>query len=319
MQSPETYRNPVLRGFNPDPSIVRVGDWYYLATSSFQYFPAIPIYRSADLVEWEPIGHAIDRDEQLDLRGIEDSHGIWAPDLSFHDGRFHLFATLRLNGAAGEAPSRLIRRQMVMTAERAEGPWSDPVFIDIDGIDPSLFVDDDGSSWMLLEPGVRLFPLSADRTRVTGAGRTIWAGTGARCPEGPRMLKRNGWYYAMLAEGGTGYGHRINVARSRSLSGPYEECPRNPLLMQTDPAAPLQRAGHGQLVGTAADEWWCVYLCGRPNGGNFTTLGRETALDPVEWTEDGWFTINGGHGPSAVQRRPALPRPPAAAGGTGAA
>ncbi len=301
------YRNPVIRGFNPDPSVVRVGEEFYLAASSFEYFPGIPLYRSRNLVDWTPIGHVVERDSQLDLRGIDDSHGIWAPDLSYHDGKFYVYATLRLNGLAKGAPGRLIRRQMAFVADRPEGPWSDPSFIDIDGIDPSHFVDDDGRRYLLLEPGVRIVPLSDDGLRAVGEPRTIWAGTGERCPEGPHLFKKDGRYYAILAEGGTGYGHRISVARSDSLYGPYEPSPYNPVMTQSDPSAPIQRAGHGKLVRTDAGEWWCLYLCGRPNGGQFTTLGRETALDPVEWTDDGWFTINRGRGPSTENRSPATP------------
>lgn len=303
--SSDTYRNPVLRGFNPDPTVLRVGDDFYLAASSFEYFPGIPIYHSRNLVDWRLVAHVLDRDSQLDLRGLDDSHGIWAPDLSYADGVFYLFATLRLNGSAPEAPGRLIRRQLVFTAGCPEGPWSDPSFIDVDGIDPSHFVDADGRRYMLLEPGMRLVPLSDDSLRAVGAPETIWPGTGERCPEGPRLLLKDGWYYAILAEGGTGYGHRISAARSRALRGPYEPSPYNPVMFQSDEASPIQRAGHGTLVETPAGEWWCLYLCGRPNGGRFTTLGRETALDPVRWTDDGWFTVNESRGPSLEQRRPA--------------
>jgi xylan 1,4-beta-xylosidase len=302
-----SYSNPVLRGFYPDPSVVRVGEDYYLANSTFQYWPGVAISHSRDLVHWRTIGHAAA--DGLDLSDLADSHGIWAPDLSYRDGVFSVYATLRLNNppAGVKAP---LRRQLLMRSTRPEGPYSPPVAIEVDDIDPSLFVDDDGLKYMAISPGISLVPLDADGGRPIGPPVVAWPGTGRRCPEGPRLYKRNGYYYAVLAEGGTGWGHCVTVARSRALFGPYEECPFNPVLTQSDPAAPIQRAGHGCLVDTPAGDWWMLYLCGRPNGGPYTTLGRETALDPVEWTDDGWFVVNGGRGPSRRQTAPKLPAAP---------
>jgi xylan 1,4-beta-xylosidase len=145
---------------------------------------------------------------------------------------------------------------------------------------------------MIIAPAITIVPLSDDCTKVIGEPVQAWAGTGERCSEGPHIFKKDGWYYAVVAEGGTGYGHGINVGRSRNLYGPYESSPYNPVLRQTDPDAPIQRSGHGCLVETQNGDWWCMYLCGRANNGHYTTLGRETALDPVHWTEDGWFIIN---------------------------
>lgn len=301
-----TYSNPILRGFFPDPSIVRVGDDYYMVNSTFEYFPAIVISHSRDLIHWEIIGHGVTRNDYLDFFGLEDSHGMWAPDISYHDGVFYIMATLRLNGGADEAGSKVIRRQMVIRSDKPEGPYSKPVFIEVGGIDPSHFVDDDGSHYMLVNSAARLVKLNTDCTAAVAEPVTIWAGTGARCPEGPHLLKHKGYYYIILAEGGTGYGHRVSVARSRELYGPYESSPHNPVLTQTDPQARIQRAGHGKLVQTPEGDWWMVYLCGRPNEGNFTTLGRETSLDPVTWTTDGWFVVNDGHGPSNIQIAPRL-------------
>lgn len=303
------YHNPIRRGFFPDPSVIRVGEEYYMVNSSFQYFPAIPISRSRDMINWEIVGHAITNPQWLDLGGIRDSHGIWAPDISCVDGKFYIFATLRLN-ADGLRGNNVMRRQLVMTADRPEGPYSKPVCLEVDSIDPSHFVDEDGSRYMIISPAAQAVPLTADSFSVAGPERTVWNGTGERCPEGPHILKKDGWYYAILAEGGTGYGHGINVARSRSLFGPYESCPYNPVMRQTDPAGGIQRAGHGKLVQDQNGDWWCYYLCGRTNGGKYTTIGRETALDPVEWTEDGWFLINGGKGPSLEQTGPRLPFSP---------
>ncbi len=298
------YNNPVHRGFFPDPSVIRVGEDYYKVNSSFQYFPAIPISHSKDLVHWEIIGHAINDPAWLDLSETLDSRGIWAPDISYHDGKFYIFATLRHNSQ--DASVSPMRSQLVMFSDKPEGPYSKPVVLPVDDIDPSHFIDDDGRHYMVIAPAVTLVPLSDDCTEITGEIKQVWAGTGERCPEGPHIFKKDGFYYAVVAEGGTGYGHGINIARSRNLYGPYEECPYNPVLRQLDPDAPIQRSGHGKLVKTQNGEWWCTYLCGRPNGGKYTTIGRETALDPVHWTEDGWFIINDSS-PSIEQDIPDLP------------
>ncbi len=298
------YRNPVQRGFFPDPSIIRVGEDYYMVNSSFQYFPAIPISRSKDLVHWELVGHAINNSEWLDLSSTLDSRGIWAPDISYYNGKFYIFATLRHNYE--DANVHPMRSQLVMTADKPEGPYSKPVVLPVDNIDPSHFVDDDGKHYMIIAPGITIVPLNDECTEVAGEIKQAWQGTGERCPEGPHILKKDGYYYAIIAEGGTGYGHGINIARSRNLYGPYEECPYNPVLRQSDKDAQIQRSGHGDLIETQNGQWWCVYLCGRRNGGNYTTIGRETALDPVNWTDDGWFVINDGK-PSAEQEMPKLP------------
>lgn len=306
MNSERVYHNPVQRGFFPDPSVIRVGEDYYMVNSSFQYFPAIPISHSRDMVHWHIVGHAITNPDWLDLSAIRDSHGIWAPDISYADGTYYIFATLRLN-ADGKRGNNVMRRQLVMTADRPEGPYGKPVCLEVDDIDPSHFVDEDGKRYLVIAPAAQTFPLSEDSLCLAGERKTAWAGTGERCPEGPHILKHGGYYYAMVAEGGTGYGHGINVARSRELYGTYEPSPYNPVMRQQDQEAPIQRAGHGKLIQDQNGDWWCYYLCGRRNEGNCTTIGRETALDPVEWTADGWFTINGGRGPSLVQRAPALP------------
>lgn len=299
------YNNPVKRGFFPDPSVIRVDEDYYMVNSSFQYFPAIPISHSTDLVHWEIVGHAITDPEWLDLSETMDSRGIWAPDISYSNGKFYIFATLRFNNNDKEKGP--MRCQLVMTADKPEGPYSKPVRLPVDNIDPSHFADDDGKHYMIIAPGITVVPLNNDCTEVTGEPIQVWQGTGERCPEGPHILKKDGYYYAILAEGGTGYGHGINVGRSDSLYGKYEPSPYNPVMRQLDPDAPIQRAGHGKLVQTQSGDWWVTYLCGRPNCGKYTTIGRETALDPVQWTEDGWFKINNGNGPSLTQTAPDLP------------
>lgn len=308
MNSKQTYTNPVLCGFKPDPSVVRVGDDYFLVNSTFQYFPAIVISKSKDLVHWKTIGHAVTDSEYLDLGNLLDSRGIWAPDISYYNGVFYIFATLRLNENKPDgSPANPIRRQMIVRSTNPEGPYSKPVFIDEDGIDPSHFIDDDGKHYMVLTPGVSLIPLNDDCTEKTGDKIKIWDGSGREATEGPHILKKDGFYYLITAEGGTGYGHCICSGRSRNLYGPYESNPYNPVMTQKDPNALIQRAGHGKLVQTQKEEWWALYLCGRPIDGKYCTLGRETALDPVEWTDDGWFKINKGKGPSEVQSMPDLP------------
>lgn len=301
------YSNPVRRGFYPDPSVIRVGDDYYMVNSSFQYFPAIPISHSKDMVHWETIGHAVTESSYLDLSEIPDSHGIWAPDIEYINGKFYVIATLRLAGD-GKRGNDVLRRQLIVSSEKPEGPYSKPSWIEVDDIDPSLFVDTDGTPYMVIAPGVNIIKLSPDLSKTEGCLENVWSGTGERCSEGPHLFYKDGWYYAMVAEGGTGYGHGINVARSRNLRGPYEPSPYNPVMRQLDPDASIQRAGHGKLVQAKDGSWWCFYLCGRPNGGRFTTCGRETALDPVQWTSDGWFTINNGKGPSTRQTAPDLPQ-----------
>ncbi len=306
MSEQRLYHNPVQRGFFPDPSVIRVGDDFYMVNSSFQYFPAIPISHSRDMVHWHIIGHAITNSEWLDLSDIKDSHGIWAPDISYVDGRFYIFAPLRLNGD-GTRGNNVLRRQLVMVSDKAEGPYSKPVCLEVDSIDPSHFVDDDGKRYVITAKAAQAVPLSEDSLRLAGERRTVWDGSGERASEGPHILKKDGYYYAMVAEGGTGYGHGINVGRSRELFGTYENSPYNPVMRQMNPDAPIQRAGHGKLVQDQNGQWWCYYLCGRPNGGRYTTVGRETAMDPVQWTEDGWFTVNEGKGPSLEQKAPDLP------------
>ncbi len=301
-----TYSNPVQRGFFPDPSVIRVGEDYYMVNSSFQYFPAIPISHSKDMVHWHVIGHAVTNSEWLDLSAIKDSHGIWAPDISYHNGVFYIFATLRLN-ADGTRGKNVMRRQLMVTATNPAGPYSKPVWLEVDDIDPSHFVDDDGKHYMIIASGAKAVELSDDCTKVVASPKVVWAGTGERCPEGPHIMKKDGYYYAIVAEGGTGYGHGINVARSKILFGEYEPSPYNPVMRQTNPDEVIQRAGHGKLVQTQNGDWYMYYLCGRRNEGNYTTIGRESALDPVQWTEDGWFTVNNGNGPSKIQEAPDLP------------
>lgn len=297
----EMYHNPIRTGMFPDPSIVRVGEDYYMVNSSFVFFPCIPISHSRDLIHWEIIGHAITNPEWAMLEELEGGRGYWAPDISYDNGRFYITATYRLNDTG-----TVYRKQIVVSAEKAEGPYCKPAIIDEDGIDPSIF-HEDGRHYMLLNRGARIFELNEDCTEQISEAKLLYYGDFKRAPEGPHLLKRDGYYYLFLAEGGTGPGHRITVARSETLFGDYEPCPYNPIMRQMDERAAIQRCGHGKPVCTQNGEWYMVYLCGRMAEGKYSILGRETALDPIAWTADGWPIVNGLKGPSALQRRPALP------------
>lgn len=295
----ELYHNPICRGMHPDPSIVRVGQDYYMVNSSFLFFPCIPISHSEDLIHWEVIGYAITNPEWARLKGLEGGRGYWAPDISYFEGRFYITATYRLN--EGGIPQRL---QMVTSSEKPEGPYCEPVFLDEDGIDPSIFTDLDGKRYMLLNRGARIFEISKDGREILSEPKLLWYGENKKASEGPHMLYKDGYYYLFMAEGGTGMGHRITVARSRALMGVYEACPYNPILRQWDEKRQLQCCGHGMPVETPEGDWYMVYLCNRPGFAGYAVLGRETALDPITWTADGWPLVNSLRGPSDLQRKP---------------
>lgn len=295
------YRNPVCRGMHPDPSVVRVGEDYYMVNSSFIFFPCIPISHSRDLVHWRVIGYAVADAEWAEehLGPLESGRGFWAPDISYHKGRFYICATLRLNDDAA-----CIQTQMVTSSERPEGPYDTPVIHPVRGIDPSIFTDDDGRRYMLLNRGARLMEISTAGTRCLSEPEMIWYGSSKHAPEGPHLLKKDGYYYCFLAEGGTGSGHMVTVARSKYLRGPYEDCPYNPILRQTDEAGALQCCGHGKPVSTPDGRWFMVYLCSRFLDGRWGMLGRETCLDELVWTPDGWPVIKGGRKPSTMAALP---------------
>lgn len=309
----DAYKNPILTGMHPDPSIVCVGDDFYMVNSSFVFFPCIPISHSKDLIHWEVIGHAITNPEWSGLGHLEGGRGYWAPDISYYDGRFYITATYRQNDTVEDVDSYAwnatpYRRQIVVSAERPEGPYSEPAFIDEDGIDPSIFTDDDGRRYMLLNRGARIFEISPDGKRQLSDAKLLYYGHNKRAPEGSHLLKKDGWYYLFQAEGGTGVGHRISVARSRELFGNYEPCPFNPIMRQNDPKQAIQRCGHGKPVRTPNGEWYMVYLCGRQLDGKWSMLGRETALDKIAWTLDGWPMVNNLQGPSVLAKKPELPK-----------
>ena len=323
-------RNPILRGFNPDPSIVRVEDDYYIATSTFEWYPGVQIHHSRDLVHWQLLTRPLNRASQLDLRGEPDSCGVWAPCLTHADGLFHLVYTdvkrygrTTVAGASG-ASLRDFHNYLVTSAS-IEGPWSDPAYLNSSGFDPSLFHDEDGRKYLLNmlwdhRPGQNRFAgivlqeYSPRERRLVGARQTIFTGTPLGFTEGPHLYKRNGWYYLLTAEGGTGWGHAVTMARSRSLLGPYELHPEVHILSARHrPDVPLQRAGHADLVETQSGQTYMVYLCGRPIATRGRcTLGRETAIQQMVWGPDGWLRTASGEGiPSVVVPAPQTAAPAA--------
>lgn len=296
----DCYRNPVRRGCYPDPSVTRVGEDYYMVNSSFTLLPALPVSHSRDLIHWRTIGHVVPVLKGSGLEGLPGGFGYWAPDISFDGERFWVVATLRRD----TPPFRV---QMITSSARPEGPYEPPRFLDIDGIDPSLFIDEDGSRYLLINPGARLLRVSREGEPLSEP-EMIYAGSARVKSEGPHLIRRDGWYYLFEAEGGTGEGHMETVARSRRLRGPYEPCPFNPILGKRDEGAPIRRGGHGKPLATPDGRWQMLYLCARRVDG-MNLLGRETALDPIEWTADGWPMVNRLKGPSCLQRRPLEPFP----------
>lgn len=288
-------RNPILSGFYPDPSICRVGEDYYLVTSTFEYFPGLPVFHSRDLVHWRQIGHVLDRPSQLPLDGVKPSGGLYAPTIRHHDGTFYVINTL-VDGTAQSG-------NFIVTASDPAGPWSEPVWLETaPGIDPSLFFDDDGRAWYvgtrLVEEGfytghttVWLQELDLGTLQLKGEPVNLWDGAlkGAVWAESPHIYKVDGWYILMIAEAGTAHHHAVTVARSKAISGPYEGNRGNPILTHRHLGLdyPIVGVGHGDLVETQKGEWWMVMLAMRPYGGYFYNLGRETFLAPVRW-EEGW-------------------------------
>ncbi|WP_431838058.1 glycoside hydrolase family 43 protein [Cellulomonas sp. Y8] len=286
------FQNPVLPGCHPDPSVVRVGAEYFLVTSSFGYFPGIPVHRSTDLVTWELVGHVLTRPEQAPLAGLDVNDGVWAATIRHHAGVFYVVATV--------ASGRRGASTFVATATDPAGPWSDPVPLEAEGIDPSLFVDADGRCWFTAtrdapEPAVTgpaelwLRELDLDTLRLTGPEHVLWHGAlrGAWV-EGPHLYLRDGRYWLIAAEGGTERNHAVTAASAPAVTGPYVTDPRSPLLTHRHlgPGHPVQNVGHADLVDTPDGATWALTLGVRPVDGAHT-LGREAFLVPVEWTERG--------------------------------
>ncbi|NLH16105.1 MAG: glycoside hydrolase family 43 protein [Phycisphaerae bacterium] len=319
-------RNPILPGFNPDPSIVRVGDDYYIATSTFEWFPGVQIHHSRDLVHWRLLTRPLNRAGQLNMLGSPDSCGVWAPCLSYADGLFWLIFTdvkrygrTTVGGASG-ASLRDFHNSLV-TSPRMDGDWSDPVYLNSSGFDPSLFHDDDGRKYLINMlwdhrpgnnrfAGIVLQEYSARERRLVGERINIFKGTPLGFTEAPHLYKRNGWYYLLTAEGGTGWGHAVTMARSRTITGPYELHPDAYILSARHrPDVELQRTGHADFIETQNGQTYMVYLCGRPlrNRGR-CTLGRETAIQKMVWGTDDWLRTLDGQGlPSLETPAPGLP------------
>jgi len=293
--------NPILRGFHPDPSICRVGEDYYLVSSSFEYFPGIPVFHSRDLVNWRQIGHALTHASQLPLEGAKCSYGIWAPTIRFHEGCFYLVSTNMTLGG-----------NFLVTANHPAGPWSEPVLLQQDGIDPSLLFDA-GKVYLTTSENHQSEIDIVSGRRLTDV-RVIWEGTGGGYMEAPHLYKIKDWYYLIVVEGGTGRGHMVSIARSRDPWGPFTSCPRNPILSNRSFAGqPVQCTGHGDLIQAHDDTWWMVFLGIREVPGLFPrvhTLGRETFLAPVTWDSDGWPVINDNGRASQELRGPLLPLHP---------
>lgn len=306
-------RNPVLPGAHPDPSLVRVGDTYYLATSTFEWLPGVTLHQSQDLVTWKPIGGALTEARLIELEGTVDSGGIWAPCLSWADGLFHLVYT----HVVGNTGPFLDLRNYVVTAPSVTGPWSDPVRLHGRGFDPSLFHDTDGRSWLLSMQsdhrpgherfsGIALQEWSREHRALTGPVHRILGTTAQGCTEGAHLYRRDGWYYLLVAEGGTGFEHGALMLRSRDITGPYEPDPSGPLMTTRDlPDHPLQKTGHACLVDTGHGEWYAAHLCSRPAPGTRQcVMGRETGIQRVDWPREGWPRLATPDGRPAVDVEP---------------
>ena len=320
VQSQNTYTNPILAGFYPDPSICKANDDYYLVTSSFAYYPGLPIFHSKDLVNWKQIGHAMDRPEQLPLIGAGVSRGLFAPAMSYYKGIFYIVCTLIDRGG-----------NFIITATNPAGPWSNPTYIrEANGIDPSIFFDEStDKAYMVYNsepPGrkslwnghrtIRMYELDYKNKKIIGAEKLLVNGgvDTSKHPvwiEAPHIYRINDWYYLMCAEGGTEYNHSEVIFRSKSPEGPYIPWEGNPILTQRhldrNRKNPITTAGHADIVQTKNGSWYAVFLACRPYEGDHYNIGRETFLAPVRWTNDGWPVIT--KGTEEIQYRYPVPFP----------
>ena len=282
------YKNPIISGFYPDPSVVRAGDKFYLVTSSFQYFPGVPLFESEDLVNWKQIGHVLTRKSQVMLEGVRSSGGVFAPTIRYNNGRFYMVTN-----------NNSTNKNFYVYTDDIYGEWSDPIEVERDGIDPSLLFD--GDKCYFVSNGVDdngrngVFQVEIDIATGACIGEAvcIWHGSGGRYIESPHVYKIGDYYYLMVAEGGTEYGHMVTYARSKSVMGPYEEYALNPVLTNRNKAPfIIQAIGHGDLIEKAPGEWYIVTLGFRQIGEwePFHNLGREVYLTPVRFDDEGWFT-----------------------------
>lgn len=302
-----TIMNPILPGFNPDPSVIKVGNAYYIATSTFEWFPGVCLYKSYDLKNWKLISYPLNRRSQLDMIGNPDSGGIFAPCISHDRGKFFLIFTdvKTLTGRFWDV------NNYIVTTEDIEGEWSEPTYLNSRGIDASLFHKQDGSKWLVSmemsyrdggKPGfpkwngIIIQQFDEQTNRLVGPCHKIYGGSSLGTTEGPHIYEREGWFYLMTAEGGTFYNHGVTLARSKEFLGPYVTDPIGQMMTSRyDCRLPLQRAGHAALVTTDTDEWYIVHLCGRPlPSRGRSPMGRETAIQQVYWNEEGWLRLIGG-------------------------
>lgn len=299
------YNNPIIPGFNPDPSICRVGDDFYLVTSTFEFFPGVPIYHSKNLVNWEHIGYCLTEDSQLPLDNAVVSKGIYAPTIRYYNGTFFMTTTNVSHGG-----------HFIVHTKDIYGKWSEPAYVDQGGIDPSLFWDDDGTCYFVsngLDENDRVSIYLCEVDPFTGEKKTpttlISYGCGGRYPEAPHIYKKDGYYYLMLAEGGTEYGHMETMQRSKNIYGPFEVCPHNPILSHRDAPGPIQATGHADIVEDQNGNWWLVCLAIRPTKDtHLHHMGRESFLAPLVWNEEGWPVV-GNNGKIAFEMDAPLPGP----------
>ena len=316
-------KNPILPGFNPDPCICRKGDDYYMAVSTFEWFPGIPIYHSKDMKNWELYTHVLTDDEKVDLKKLPSAKGIWAPCLTYCEKEDQFYVVY---GVMNSMNARYFDvDNFLITAKDIKGPWSEPVYLHSSGFDASILHDDDGRKYIVSldwetragyeKPGaICMVEYDPEKKEIIGYPKRIWkGGTDRGCIEAPHLTKRNGYYYIMCAEGGTGYNHCVTMGRSENVWGPYAGDPKNPIVTSNpavsnerhdpdhlkpkyyNPDVVLQKAGHGSYVETSLGEVYLVHLCSRPFTPELRcTLGRETAIQKMMWTEDGWLRMADG-------------------------
>ncbi|MDD3339198.1 MAG: glycoside hydrolase family 43 protein [Lachnospiraceae bacterium] len=311
-------KNPIFPGFNPDPCVCRKGDDYYIVVSTFEWFPGLPVYHSKDMKNWELYTHVLKDDSQVDLKKLPSAKGIWAPCLTYCEDEDLFYVVY---GVMNSMNARYFDvDNFVITAKDIRGPWSEPVYLHSAGFDASILHDDNGKKYIVSmgwetregyeKPGaICLVEYDPKAEKVMGYPKTIWrGGTDRGCIEAPHLTKRDGYYYIMSAEGGTGYNHSVTMGRAENPWGPYEGDPMNPILTSNpisdnerhdpdhlkpkyyNPKVLLQKAGHGSYVETSLGEVYMVYHCSRPFLPELRcTLGRETAISKMVWTEDGWL------------------------------
>lgn len=297
------YTNPVLSGFYPDPSVCRVGENYYMVTSSFEYLPGIPVFHSKDLINWEQIGHCLTRKSQMTFPGIPASRGIYAATIRFHEGTFYVTSTN--TSAQGHTGNFIVH------TKNPAGEWSDPVWVEQTGIDPSLFFDEDGTVYYTSNGSIRdsrgrmrsmiqQSVINPKTGQILKGPEVISMGTGGRCAEGPHLYKKDGWYYLLLAEGGTETGHMETILRSEKPFGPFVPYPDNPILTARDENRPeLSATGHADIVEDTEGRFWMVFLCYRTIDAKYHHLGRETSIVPLSWEKGIWPQVLGGKVPSS--------------------